>query len=207
MLFRSYDNSAVISDKSMEIKFPGKILLDGESGCGKSTLLKLMCGLYQPESGEVILFAGSNKISGEKLEEYISYVEQASVIINGTLEENILFGDYWDSIDTGRRHKILEDAVKKAELQEFYKSLKEGKDTILGSGGRQLSFGEKQRISIARALAKPHKILIMDEPTAHIDEQTENKILENILSSDENTIIVTHRERVKEKFDNRIYVR
>ncbi len=181
----------------MEIKFPGKILLDGESGCGKSTLLKLMCGLYQPESGEVILFAGSNKISGEKLTEYISYVEQASVIINGTLEENILFGDYWDSIDTGRRHKILEDAVKKAELQEFSKSLKEGKDTILGSGGRQLSFGEKQRISIARALAKPHKILIMDEPTAHIDEQTENKILENILSSDENTIIVTHRERVK----------
>ena len=56
----------------MEIKFPGKILLDGESGCGKSTLLKLMCGLYQPESGEVILFAGSNKISGEKLAEYIA---------------------------------------------------------------------------------------------------------------------------------------
>lgn len=117
----------------MEIKFPGKILLDGESGCGKSTLLKLMCGLYQPESGEVILFAGSNKISGEKLAEYISYVEQASVIINGTLEENILFGDYWDSIDTGRRHKILEDAVKKQSCRNFTKALRKEKIRFLAA--------------------------------------------------------------------------
>lgn len=202
----SYENTAVLSDENMEIKFPGKILLDGESGCGKSTFLKLLCGLYQPESGEVFLSVGNNKISGEKLAEYISYVEQSAIIINGTVEDNILFGDYWDHIDTNVKNKIMEEAIKKAELQEFYSSLSEGKNTIIGSGARELSFGEKQRISIVRALARPHKILIMDEPTAHIDETTEDKILKNILSSEENVIMVTHRERVKEKFDNRICI-
>ncbi len=202
----SYENSTVIADKTMEINFPGKILLDGESGCGKSTLLKLLCGLYQPESGEVCFVVGNNKISGEKLAEYISYVEQSSIIINGTVEDNILFGDHWESIDAIQKNNIMEAAVKKAELQEFYSSLSDGNNTLIGRGGRELSFGEKQRISIARALAKPHKILIMDEPTAHIDETTEEKILSNILSSEESVIMVTHRERVKERFDNRICI-
>ncbi|MCI8799339.1 MAG: ABC transporter ATP-binding protein [Lachnospiraceae bacterium] len=201
----SYENVTVISDKNLEIAFPGKILLDGESGCGKSTLLKLLCGLYQPESGEVFLLVGNHKISGGKLAEYISYVEQSAVIMNGTVEDNILFGDYWDSVDTADRDRILETAVKRAELQEFYGGLSEGKNTMLGRNGRELSFGEKQRISIARALARPHNILIMDEPTAHVDEATEDKILKNILSSEESVIMVTHRERVKEKFENRIY--
>lgn len=200
----SYENLPVISDKNLEIKFPGKILLDGESGCGKSTFLKLLCGLYQPESGEVALLVGNHKISGEKLAEKISYVEQSSVIMNGTVEENILFGDDWDSVDGAEKSKILENAIKRAELQEFYSGLREGKDTVIGKGGRELSFGEKQRISIARALARPHKILIMDEPTAHMDEATEDRILENLLSSEESVIMVTHRENVKEKFEYKI---
>lgn len=199
----SYEKADVLSDINMEINFPGKRLLDGDSGCGKSTFLKLLCGLYQSESGEVFLLVGNTKVSGEKIAEYISYVEQSSIIVNGTFEDNILFGDCWEQVDTAEKNKIMKEVIRKSELQDFYSSLSEGKDTILGSGGRTLSFGEKQRISIARALAKPHMILIMDEPTAHIDEVTEDRILRNILSSEKNVIMVTHREYVKEKFDNK----
>ncbi|MCR4741765.1 MAG: ABC transporter ATP-binding protein/permease [Treponema sp.] len=164
--------------------------LIGESGSGKSTLAKLLVHFYDLNSGAISI--GGQDITDmtiEALNNQISYVAQEQFLFNTTLYENILIGR-----PDASREEVL-DAAHRAQCDEFLSRFPEGIDTRAGDSGRQLSGGERQRISLARAILKNAPIIVLDEATAFVDPENEEKMNAAIgeIIKDKTVIVIAHR--------------
>ena len=169
----------------------------GKSGCGKTTLINLILGFLKPSKG-MILADNETEISinTDSWLKNVSYVPQNPVIIEDTIKSNIALSH--DNIDQAK----LDDSIEKACLKDDFLNFKTGLNTFLGTKGVTLSGGQKQRISIARAIYKNSNIIIFDEPTSALDAETENKIINNLFTLKNKTIImVTHKANLLKKFD------
>lgn len=164
----------------------------GPSGSGKSTLMKLLVGLYRPQQGR-ILYNGidENNISFEDLRSQIGFVTQDTNLFSGSIKENLMF------VNPSATDEDLHEALRKASCTNLVVRAEKGLDTVIGEGGLKLSGGEKQRLSIARALLRKPKLLIFDEATSALDSITEEEITNTIrsvsASQDQITILIAHR--------------
>ncbi|EGG37612.1 thiol reductant ABC exporter subunit CydD [Paenibacillus sp. HGF5] len=181
---------ASLDDVSFRIPGQRRIGIVGESGAGKSTLIELLGGFMAPTSGAMAL-------NGVKLEESnrpewrseVTYMPQQPYLFGATLEENVRF--YAPEASRAQ----VEAAVKAAGLSELVKSLPGGLAQMIGGGGRALSGGQAQRVALARALLGGRQVLLLDEPTAHLDIETEYELKETMLSlfQDKWIFLATHR--------------
>jgi ATP-binding cassette subfamily B protein len=177
---------------SFSVKGGETIAFVGPSGSGKSTLVKLLVGLYKPVSGAIYFNEeGSDEIRYNELRRQIGFVTQDTQLFAGTIRDNLLFVKA-DATDA----EILE-ALHKAACEGLLSRSERGIDTVLGEGGMKLSGGEKQRISIARALLRNPRLLIFDEATSALDSLTEESITATIrdisASREQITILIAHR--------------
>jgi ATP-binding cassette subfamily B protein len=181
-----------IENISFDVKTGETIAFVGPSGSGKSTLMKLLVGLYRPLEGK-ILYNGmdENSISFEDLRNQIGFVTQDTQLFAGTIKENLLF------VNPSATDADLTDVLDKASCTNLLERAEKGLDTMIGEGGLKLSGGEKQRLSIARALLRKPKLLIFDEATSALDSLTEEEITDTIkdVSSQQNqiTVLIAHR--------------
>jgi ATP-binding cassette, subfamily B, bacterial len=180
----------VIKNITMEAR-PGEIVaLVGPTGTGKSTLVSLIPRLFDPWEGRIILDGVDvREVELSSLREQISVVLQEPFLLPLTVAENIAYGR------PGAGREEIVAAAKAANADEFIRRLPSGYDTIIGERGGTLSGGEKQRLSIARALLKDAPVLILDEPTSALDAQTEAQLLDAIerLMRGRTTFIIAHR--------------
>ena len=186
----SYDDRPILKDVSAEIKENTMTAIVGLSGSGKTTFCNLIARFWDVNSGEILI--GGKNIKDYKIENLmnsISMVFQDVYLFEDTIENNIKFGKQNAS------HEEVVQAAKKARCHEFIEALPEGYNTLIGEGGASLSGGEKQRISIARAMLKDADIIIFDEATANIDPENEDKLKEAIesLTKNKTVIMIAHR--------------
>lgn len=185
-------NIKAIDGISFSVKTGETIAFVGPSGSGKSTLVKLLVGLYKPVSGQ-ILFNGesSTDIRYNALRRQIGFVTQDTQLFAGTIKDNLLF------VKADATDEEIMEALHKASCDGLLSRSSSGIHTILGEGGMKLSGGEKQRISIARALLRHPRLLIFDEATSALDSLTEQDITNTIrdisLSREQITILIAHR--------------
>ena len=164
--------------------------LVGHSGSGKSTILNLIPRLYDANSGEIIIDNQSIYISTiESIRNNVSLVSQDTTLFDDTIKNNIIYAN--ENIDP---EEIIEVA-KQSHCHEFIENLPLKYETVIGENGVRLSGGEKQRISIARAMLKKSRIILLDEATSALDSETESKIQEalKILTKNKTTIVIAHR--------------
>lgn len=176
----------------LNVNFPhNKIsFLIGDSGSGKSTLVDIILGLYSPRKGAIRI--NDHSLCDYKLDDWrkmIGYVGQDVFLFNETVRDNILL------YDKGLTEKDMTMSAKAAGVHDFIVSLPNGYDTVLGDRGLTISGGERQRITIARALVRNPQILIFDEATSSLDQEIEKKIIESIQSvfSGKTVLFITHR--------------
>jgi ABC-type multidrug transport system fused ATPase/permease subunit len=176
---------------SMRISKGSTVGLIGPSGSGKSTLVDVLLGLFDPISGDVYSDEISTKINIRKWQSKIGYVPQNIYLTDDTLRNNIAFGISKKDIDDEEINRV----IKLANLGEFVKSLPMGLDTNVGERGVKLSGGQRQRVGIARALFNDPQILVFDEATSSLDDESENLVMEAIksLQGIKTIIIVAHR--------------
>lgn len=177
---------------SFKTEIGDTIAFVGPSGAGKTTLVKLLVGLYIPQHGQILYNGISrNQIDFDKLRERIGFVTQDTQLFSGTIRENLLFVN--PSATDGECLEVLNKAAAGNLLARADKGL----DTVIGEGGVKVSGGEKQRISIARALLRHPNILVFDEATSALDSITEEEISETIRNISRNknliTILIAHR--------------
>jgi ATP-binding cassette subfamily B protein len=181
-----------LSDISYEVSSGETIAFVGPSGSGKTSLVKLLVGLYEPVSGQVLYNGVSQtEIDKEELRKQIGFVTQDTQLFSGTIRENLLFVN-----STATDDECL-DALHKAQCQNLLERGGKGLDTIIGEGGVKVSGGEKQRLSIARALLRKPNILIFDEATSALDSITEAEIGKTVRNISEShthiTVLIAHR--------------
>lgn len=181
-----------INEISFAAKMGETIAFVGPSGSGKTTLMKLLVGLYRPHQGK-ILYNGEDEtvIDFDDLRNQIGFVTQDTQLFSGTIRENLMF------VNPEATETELMDVMKQASCLNLVSRAENGLDTVIGEGGLKLSGGEKQRLSIARALLRKPRLLIFDEATSALDSLTEEEITETIrdVSSKGNqiAIIIAHR--------------
>lgn len=182
---------------------PGQtIALAGSTGAGKSTIVNLLCRFYEYSSGSVLIDGKElNTLAKNSLREAIGYVTQEAFLFNGTVRENLSLADRQASDEE------LWKALEAARAADFVRALPEQLETNVGERGVKLSGGEKQRLSIARALLKDPPILLLDEATASVDNQTELLIQQALdeLMKNRTSIVIAHRLSTIQNAD-RIYV-
>ena len=176
----------------------------GPSGSGKTTLVKLLVGLYKPESGDILYNGFSEKeVDLDKLRNQIGLVTQDAQLFSGTIKENLLF------VAPGSTDSECMEVLKKAACQNLLARADKGLDTVIGEGGVKVSGGEKQRLSIARALLRKPKLIVFDEATSALDSLTEEEISVTIRDvskgAEHITIMIAHRLSTVMHAD-RIYV-
>lgn len=196
-------NRTVLKNVSFKVNKGEMIGLVGHSGAGKSTITNIITRLYDVNDGEVLIDGINVKdISFTSLHSNIGMVLQETFLFSGTVAENISYGKPDASFE-----EIME-AAKKAHAHEFIAALPDGYDTLVGRGGSDLSGGEKQRISIARAILMDPAILIFDEATSALDTKTEKQIHEAMetLIKDRTTIAIAHRFSTLKNADRLIVV-
>lgn len=184
--FKALENINFTVNKGKTIAFVGP------SGSGKSTLVKILVGLYKPQDGEILYNTISNKkIDFDDLRSQIGFVTQDTQLFSGTIKENLLF------VNPQATENDIKQALEKASCNSILNKANNGLDSVIGEGGLKLSGGEKQRLSIARALLRNPKLLIFDEATSALDSITEeaitNTIKEISKNSDQITILIAHR--------------
>ena len=181
----------VLSSISVAVGKGEYVAFTGHSGCGKSTVLKLLMSIYRPDSGERYIDGSSGRepLDG-RWHRLFAYVPQGNQLMSGTIREVVTFADKTRSGDD----EGIERALKIACAEDFVKELENGVDTLLGERGTGLSEGQMQRIAVARAVFSGSPVLLLDEATSALDEHTEKRLLENLRSmTDKTVIIVTHR--------------
>lgn len=177
---------------SFEAKKGETVAFVGPSGAGKSTLVKLLVGLYRPQEG-TILYNGvnGNDIHFDELRNQIGFVTQDTQLFAGTIRENLLF------VSPGASDEEIITALRKASCDTLLAKADNGIDSMIGEGGLKLSGGEKQRISIARALIRHPQLLIFDEATSALDSITEEEITNTIrdisAQKEQITVMIAHR--------------
>jgi ATP-binding cassette subfamily B protein len=193
-----------LNEISFKVNDGETIAFVGPSGSGKTTLVKLLVGLYQPEVGEVLYNGISSKeIDLDQLREKIGFVTQDTQLFSGTIRENLQF------VRPGATDEECLRVMEQAACQTLLARADKGLDTVIGEGGVKVSGGEKQRLSIARALLRRPDILVFDEATSSLDSLTEEEITATIREVSEFTnhitILIAHRLSTIRHAD-RIYV-
>ncbi len=186
----SYEKEEVIKNINFSIKKGEVVAIIGESGSGKSTLADLLSRFYNIQKGEILIDGHNiNDIAISKLRESLALVSQESILFNDSIYNNILLG----KIDAKEGEVVR--AAKIANAHEFIIKKNNGYQTNIGDKGDQLSGGEKQRISIARAILKNPQILILDEATSALDSESENLVQDalNKLMNQRTSLVIAHR--------------
>jgi len=186
----AYKEQEVLHGVSLELGEGSLTALVGESGSGKSTLAKLLVHYYDLNDGAITLGGQDiTDMSIEALNDQISYVSQEQFLFNTSLYDNILIGK-----PDASREEVLA-AAEKAQCSEFLARLPKGIDTMAGDGGKQLSGGERQRISLARAILKNAPVIVLDEATAFIDPENEEKMNAAIaeIIRGKTVLVIAHR--------------
>lgn len=188
-----YENqkAPVLADTKLQIKKGQSIALIGASGAGKTTLADIILGLLKPQQGTVLTDGIDVFAMPKTWARIVGYVPQTVFLIDDTVRNNIAFGLSKDEIDDEQ----IWDALERAQLKSFVEGLPDGLDTIVGERGVKFSGGQRQRVAIARALYNRPEILVLDEATAALDNETETAVMESIdaLQGQITMIIVAHR--------------
>lgn len=182
----------LFADLDLVIEAGETVAMVGPSGGGKSTLISLLLRLAEPTAGRVSC-AGVD-LSGvdpRGWRRQVTWVPQRPTVFAGTVAENLRL------FDPGAGRDELREAVRMTGLEELVEELPEGLSTVVGEGGRRLSVGQGQRIALARALLSPAPLVVFDEPTAHLDRESERTVTEAVdrLTRSRTALIVSHRER------------
>ena len=181
-----------LTDISFTVHLGDTIAFVGPSGAGKTTLVKLLVGLYRPQDGEILYNGRSaTEIDLNELREHIGFVTQDTQLFSGTIRENLLF------VRPGATDAECLAVLHKASCDSLLARASKGLDTVIGEGGVKVSGGEKQRLSIARALLRRPDLLVFDEATSSLDSLTEDEIGQTIREVGTNqevmTILIAHR--------------
>lgn len=192
-VFWQYENQKepVLTDVRLTIQKGESVAFIGASGAGKTTLSDIILGLLQPPKGTVEMDGIDVYTIPVQWAHIVGYVPQSIFLMDDTVRNNIAFGLPADTIDD----QYIWDALEKAQLKEFVEKLPYGLDTIVGERGVKFSGGQRQRVAIARALYNKPEILVLDEATAALDNETETAVMESIdaLQGQITMIIVAHR--------------
>ncbi len=186
----NYGKRSLFGRFNLDIKKNEKVALVGHSGCGKTTLIKLLYRLYDVDSGEILIDGKDiRNFKQESVREALSIVPQEAILFDDTIYNNIKFSN-----PEATRIEIMK-AMKFAQLDKFIQELPKKENTIVGERGVKLSGGEKQRVSIARAILADKKILVLDEATSSLDSKTEYEIQKDLfrLMEGRTSIIIAHR--------------
>jgi ATP-binding cassette, subfamily B, bacterial len=181
-----------INNISFDVRVGETIAFVGPSGSGKSTLMKLLVGLYRPQQGKILYNnLDETELKFDDLRSQIGFVTQDTNLFSGTIRENLMF------VNPSAKEEDLLEAMNKAACQNLLSRAEKGLETMIGEGGLKLSGGEKQRLSIARALLRKPKLLLFDEATSALDSLTEEEITDTIreisLMGSQITILIAHR--------------
>ena len=202
----SYPSNAenkVLDNVSFTLNKGMSVAITGQSGCGKSTLLKILLGLYKTNEGKILLdtATGESITLDTAYRSLFAYVPQGNLLFSGTVREMLAFSDKTLMYDDEK----LWNALRVAAADEIISQRPDGLDTVLGEGGRGFSEGQIQRLAIARAILFERPILLFDEATSSLDEETERKVLQNIKEMTGYTVIlVTHKEASRNACDLRL---
>jgi ATP-binding cassette subfamily B protein len=181
-----------LADVSFQVRRGHTVAFVGPSGAGKTTLVKLLVGLYRPGAGE-ILYNGvpSDEVDLDRFRERIGFVTQDAQLFSGTIRENLLF------VRPDATDAQCLDVLRRAAANSLLTRADKGLDTVIGEGGMKISGGEKQRLSIARALLRDPHLLVFDEATSSLDSLTEEEISRTMRdvaeSADVITVLIAHR--------------
>jgi ABC-type multidrug transport system fused ATPase/permease subunit len=202
-----YEDAArpALKDITLTIRSGESVGIVGPTGSGKSTLVDVLLGLLRPTSGRVLI-DGDDLIGYERAwQRLIGYVPQDPYLLDDTLRRNIAFGVPDSTIDEQR----LARACSLAQLDEFLRQLPEGLETAVGEDGVRLSGGQRQRVAIARALYQEPEVLVFDEATAALDNQTEREVTRAIaaLHGQRTLIVIAHRLTTVESCDRLFFLR
>lgn len=195
----AYEDKPIIKDLSLTIPEHQMTAIVGPSGGGKTTLAKLMARFWDVDSGRILLGGRDlTEMSYDSMIRNFSFVFQNVYLFEDTIANNIRFG-----VPDAPMEDVIA-AAKKACCDEFIRALPNGYDTVIGEGGSSLSGGEKQRISIARAMLKDAPIIILDEATANVDPENEEDLTKAIeeLTKDKTVIMIAHRLKTVRHADN-----
>lgn len=185
-----YENKELFKNFNLEVSPSEKVAFVGHSGCGKTTLVKLLYRFYDLKEGDIYIDDTNIKnVPQESLRSEMSIVPQEAILFDDTIYNNILFAR-----PSASRKEVLR-AMKMAKLDEVVKDFPNKEKTIVGERGVKLSGGEKQRVSIARAILADKKILVLDEATSALDSETEEDIQKSLkhLLKNRTSIIIAHR--------------
>jgi ATP-binding cassette subfamily C protein LapB len=198
------ESTPVVAIDKCAIREGEKVAILGTIGSGKSTLLKILAGLYKPSEGKIYLDnMDMHQISRNRLNEVIGYLPQHITLISGTLRDNLLLGL------TGITDEQIMDAASKTGLITLISALPQGLDTPVPEGGESVSGGQKQMIAITRLVLMDPLALLMDEPTANMDDRTERQILQTIqtmMTPEKTLVVVTHKPTLLALVDRIIVV-
>jgi ATP-binding cassette, subfamily B, bacterial len=186
------EKNHALENVNFEVKKGETIAFVGPSGSGKTTLVKLLVGLYKPKDGKVFYNnIDSDHLNIDELRNQIGFVTQDTQLFSGTIRENLLF------VNPTASDELMLDKMQKAACHNLLKRAENGLDTVIGEGGMKISGGEKQRLSIARALLRNPKIFVFDEATSALDSLTEQEITTTVREVTENgdyiTVMIAHR--------------
>lgn len=190
----SYDKEWVLSGANLTVNKGDFVMIEGASGIGKSTFIKLLLGVYKPSSGKLVLNCKDGEYAvDENTRKLFSYVPQQNLLFSGTLYDNLTF------IKKDATKEEIDSALKLSCADGFVNLLPDGLDTKVGENGLGLSEGQIQRIAIARAVISGAPVLLLDESTSALDENTEKRLLSNLSSLNNKTlIIISHRNSAKD---------
>jgi ATP-binding cassette subfamily C protein CydD len=177
--------------KGLSFRVPAgeTVVLSGPSGAGKSTVMEILLGFVRPDSGRVVINGRDiTDLVPQALSAIIAWIGQRPVLFSGTIRENILFAR------PGATAEELAEAIRAARVDGFVAGLPDGLETRVGEGGYGLSGGQAQRIAIARAFLKNAPLLLLDEPTAHLDPATESEVFDGLrrLTAGRTVILASH---------------
>ena len=196
----SYDRDEILKDAAFSLPKGAFAVITGPSGIGKSTILKLLLGIFRPDSGGIYLGWGDNKLPLDRTTRGIfAYVPQGNLLFSGTLRDNLTI------VRPDATDREIQQAVYTGCMEEYVDTLPQGLNTMLGESGAGLSEGQAQRLAIARAVLGGAPILLLDECTSALDEETEKTVLQRLHALPDRTCIaVTHRPAALELCDWRM---
>ena len=197
-------SEAAIKDVSFTAAVGTSVALVGSTGAGKSTLADVILGVIDPDAGQITISGTPPGLALIRWPGSIGYVPQAAALVPGTVRQNVALGLPADEIDDD----LVWEALKRARIDDFLRTAREGLDTFIGERGIRLSGGQRQRLGIARALYSRPKLLVLDEATSSLDAETEAAIVQTLddLEGEVTTITVAHRLATVRRADQLLYL-